>query len=67
MYSATQASHVVQLISAALVIFGGNAFSPEEANSLVVTIGIIIGGVSWVTAWWGRHRKGDLTVAGFKK
>lgn len=66
-YSATQASHIVQLISAAMVILGAKAFSPEEANALVVVIGIIAGAVSWITAWWARYRAGDLTIAGVKK
>lgn len=66
-YSVTQAGHIVQLISAVIVILGGKALTPEESNAVVVVIGMIAGAVGWVIAWWGRYRNGDITIAGVRK
>ena len=66
-YSTTQGGHVIMLISALVVIFGGKPFTPEESNALILVFGMLGQLVGWLVAWWGRYRKGDVNIIGFKK
>lgn len=62
MFSLTQTGNVVALaglISTVVEFFGLN-LAPKELESVIIAIGIAI-------SWFGRWRKGDLTVAGFRK
>ncbi len=68
MYSLTQGGNVGQMISFILVLIGmGNEEAEAGASALITSVGVIIYIASFVTAWIGRWRKGDITLAGFKK
>lgn len=68
MYSTTQFGSLGQIVSMALILAG---FSKEDADlqaaSVLVTIGLIGHIVSFVIAWYGRWKKGDINIFGFKK
>ena len=66
-YSMTQAGNVVKLVSGLLVLFGAHPFSEEETNAVIVVIGLIGEAVGFVVSWWGRYRKGDVNVVGFRR
>lgn len=66
-YSVTQLGNVIKLISAILVVMGANPLSEEEANAIIITIGLIGEAIGFLTSWFGRYRKGDLTIGGFRK
>jgi hypothetical protein len=65
-YSMTQAGSLVKLVSAVLVVLGANPFSEEEANALVVVIGLIGEVAGFIISWIGRMRGGDIDVLGRK-
>lgn len=61
-FSLTQAGNAVALaglISTVLEFFGFK-LAPKELETVIIAVGILI-------SWFGRWRKGDLTVAGFRK
>lgn len=69
-YSLTQAGNLGQLVSVILLIVGftkdpGEAQTTAEA--IVTTIGAIGYIFSFLSAWIGRYRAGDVTPLGFKK
>ncbi len=66
-FSQTQFGNLMQLVSAVVVVFGGNALNPEQINSLWIVVGLVGEVVGFIVGWAGRHKKGDLTVAGFRK
>lgn len=62
MFSLTQTGNALALaglVSSILEYFGVNIAS-KELESVIIAIGIAI-------SWFGRWRKGDLTMAGFRK
>jgi len=60
-FSLTQGGILVAVIGTLLVNVG---FSEACSNEIIANIPLIIGGI---TAWIGRYRQGDITLAGFKK
>lgn len=68
MFSLTQGGNVGQFIGMVLVLTG---MSQEEAVAGAVTLqagfGILVYVGSFIAAWIGRFRKGDITLAGFRK
>ena len=66
-YSVTQAGNLVKLVSAIMVLVGANPFSEEEANSIIVVIGLVGEGIGFLMSWIGRLRQGDLNLVGFRK
>ena len=66
-YSTTQLTNVIKMVSALLVFFGAKPFSPDEANAIVVVVGLLGEGIAFLVSWINRHKKGDVNLAGFKK
>jgi len=66
MYSLTQAGNLVKLVSAILVLFGAQPFSTEEANAIIVVIGLTGEGIGFLMSWIGRYRAGGISIAGKK-
>ena len=61
MYSLTQSGILVAVVGTLLVNFG---FSEVCSNEIITIAPTLVGGV---IAWIGRWRKGDITIAGFRK
>lgn len=66
-YSLTQLGNLIKMASAILVLFGAQPFSEEDSNAILVVIGLIGEAIGFVMSWVGRHRAGDLSLAGFRK
>lgn len=67
MFSLTQAGNYGQFISMALIMTGMNKEDAEAGSAALITaLGIGAYLISWASAWYGRYRKGDVTVLGFK-
>jgi hypothetical protein len=68
MFSLTQGGNVAQFIGMLLTLTG---MSKEEAEAGAVTLqaafGILVYVGGFLAAWIGRWRKGDITLAGFRK
>jgi len=62
-FSLTQAGVYAAAIGALLNIFNVN-IATEEVQSLIEAI-FTIGGL--IIAWYGRYRKGDITVLGLRR
>lgn len=60
-FSLTQGGILVAVVGSLLMNFG---FSEGCATEFTNQIPLVIGGL---TAWYGRFRKGDVNIAGFKK
>lgn len=63
MFSLTQAGNYVALISFVLGLFKVN-IATEEISSFIQAAGVLVG---LAVSWYGRYRKGDLTVVGSRK
>ncbi len=63
MFSITQAGVYASTIGAVLTFFHINIATPEIQSFLEAAI--TIGGL--LVAWYGRYRKGDLTIVGTRK
>lgn len=68
MYSLTQAGSLGQMFGLFL-IFTGLTQEQAEAGvaALYVLGGILTHVVAFGTAWYGRYRRGDITIFGFRK
>ena len=66
-FSQTQFGNIMQILSMIIVVFGGKALTPDQIDAVWVTIGMIVEVIGFVTAWLGRHKKGDLKLSGFRK
>ena len=64
-YSLTQFGNLVKLISAVLV-FVGFTITPEQQQALVVVAGLVGELIGFGMSWYGRYRKGDVHILGFK-
>ena len=63
MFSVTQIGVYASAIGAILTFFHVNISTPEIQQALEAVL--TIGGL--VVAWYGRYRKGDLTIVGTRK
>lgn len=67
-FSLTQAGNYGQFIAMVLVMTGMNQEDAQAGSAALVTaFGVFAYLVSWGAAWYGRYRKGDVTVLGVKK
>lgn len=67
MFSLTQAGNYGQFISMMLIMTGMNKEEAESGSAALVTaFGVGCYLISWVSAWYGRYRQGDVTVLGLK-
>lgn len=61
MFSLTQGGVLVAVVGSLLIKFG---FSEACSNEIISLSPVLVGGVM---SWIGRWRKGDITLAGFRK
>lgn len=70
MFSLTQGGNYGQLISMIVMVIGFTK-NPAEAEAVstavMITVGLITYGISWIATFIGRYRKGDITPLGFRK
>ena len=61
-FSLTQAGNAVALAGLISTVFQffGVELAPKELETVIIAVGIAI-------SWFGRWRKGDLTLAGFRR
>ena len=68
MFSLTQGGNVGQFIGMVLMLTG---MGKEEAEAGAITLmgafGILVYVGGFIASWIGRFRKGDITLAGFRK
>ena len=65
-YSTTQANNIGAFVGVAVILLGKFGFD-VKAEELTTIIGAIISIWSIVANWIHRHKKGDLTLGGFRK
>lgn len=63
MYSLTQTGNIVSAVMFFVNILNINVSGTEVETIVTATVGIV--GV--LISWYGRYRKGDITLAGFHK